>query len=335
MEHTRMRIIIRVIASQEHGLGHVYRAMTLAEEFERLGHEVRFACGNDALGLVEQIVGVRYGVDAGHSSDYALFAWPTLVINDILDTSEEYVEALKDAGRKVINFEDLGPGADHADLVINALFQTPQREGDHYLWGIDYFFLRDEFVQAQPSPWNNQVDNVLVSYGGTDPTDLTWKTVNAIAPYCREHKITMYIVVGPGYTVEREAAVLKLLWDWGVERVFFVRETGVMAQIMSRCQLAFCSNGRTVYELAHMHVPAFVIAHHERENTHDFATRENGFANMGVYREGLMYEMRRFGEWAAEAADVRRECWEAMQRFDLSGNKERVARRILEACNER
>lgn len=324
-----MRIVIRVIASKTAGLGHVYRALTLAEEFGK--HDVTFAVDERATLAIPILENGHYvlGITAEDVVGDILSQEPDLVINDVLDTDADYVWGLKAGGCKVVNFEDLGPGADHADLVINALFQEPRREGGHYLWGIDHFFLRNEFVQAQQAPWSNKVDSVLVTFGGTDHLDLTGKVVDAVGGLCRERRITLYVVTGPGY--EHEAKLMKTLWEWGSERVFYVRETGMMAQIMSRCQMAFVSNGRTVYELVHMHIPAIVVAQHERENTHDFADPKNGFINLGVYSEGITkYDLWRKFIHLLEDSKDRRLLWEVMQRFDLSGNKARVARRILE-----
>ncbi|NIV40336.1 MAG: hypothetical protein GWN58_66315 [Anaerolineae bacterium] len=157
--------------------------------------------------------------------------------------------------------------------------------------------------------------------------------VDAIAPICRDRRILMDIVVGPGFPWEQ--SVRDTLLEWGNERWYFTRETGMMAQIMSRCQLAFVSNGRTVYELAHMHVPAVVVSHSERENTHDFARDENGFYNLGVYEQGeTKYRVREAFELLLfDDVGTRWALWEAMRRFDLSGNKARVARRILEVVD--
>ena len=47
---------------------------------------------------------------------------PDIIINDILDTSTDYMLKLKNMGIKVFNFEDLGPGAEYADGVFNALY---------------------------------------------------------------------------------------------------------------------------------------------------------------------------------------------------------------------
>ena len=49
---------------------------------------------------------------------------PDIVINDILDTSAEEVELTTRRGFTA-NFEDLGAGAEVADLVINALYEEP------------------------------------------------------------------------------------------------------------------------------------------------------------------------------------------------------------------
>lgn len=46
-----------------------------------------------------------------------------VLINDILDTSIEYVNQFILTGVRVINFEDLGPGGQLADAVINDLYE--------------------------------------------------------------------------------------------------------------------------------------------------------------------------------------------------------------------
>jgi spore coat polysaccharide biosynthesis predicted glycosyltransferase SpsG len=62
--------------------------------------------------------------------------------------------------------------------------------------------------------------------------------------------------------------------------------TGVMSTIMGNSQFAITSNGRTVYELAHLNVPAIVVPQHEREGTHSFATEANGFIPLDTYSRG-------------------------------------------------
>ena len=66
------------------------------------------------------------------------------------------------------------------------------------------------------------------------------------------------------------------------KNVKLTKSTGVISSIMEQCQLAIVSNGRTVYELAHMNIPSITIAHHIREETHKFASKENGFLPLSI-----------------------------------------------------
>lgn len=62
---------------------------------------------------------------------------------------------------------------------------------------------------------------------------------------------------------------------------------------MEQVQVAITSNGRTVYEFAHMNIPALVIAQHEREVTHAFASKQNGFIPLGIYQLGITEQQAR------------------------------------------
>ena len=110
--------------------------------------------------------------------------------------------------------------------------------------------------------------------------------------------------------------------------------TGVISNIMESVELAITSNGRTVYELAHMNVPSIVIAQHERENTHEFGKKENGFVPLGIYSPGkteqlIVSQLREL----ISNRDYRRELHRKTVRFRFNSNKGKVVgliRRLLE-----
>ena len=191
----------------------------------------------------------------------------------MLDTNREDVEELQRSGAVVVSFEDLGEGARKTDLTINELYDEPQFEGDHILWGHRNFFLRDEFQTARPHRFKNEVDCIMLAFGGTDQHDLSRIIFRAISTICREQSIYIHIVTGPGYEgYERLSAEVAV-----EEGVSLTHASGVISGIMEQAQLAITSNGRTVYEFAHMNIPSIVIAQHHREITHAFATEANGF----------------------------------------------------------
>lgn len=323
----RKRIVFRVIGNREVGMGHIYRALTLAHAI--VDHEVLFICRPDDEAAVNKIAGLDYPVhviEGGKVIQQLLELKPNLVINDCLDTEESEIRRLRSAGVRVINFEDLGAGAREADWVINELYEVPLQQGKHILWGTDYAFLREEFSAAVPKDFSDRPTRLLVTFGGTDPGNLTLRVLQAVMPVCLRHQLHTDIVVGEGYS--RLPQLQAFLNGCPSEAYTFTNATGVISRFMERCDLAICGNGRTVHELAHMHVPAIVISHHEREATHPFSRPENGFVHLGLFTQETAARIADELERLLLDADRRRQLWQNTRQFDFVANRQRILQLI-------
>lgn len=270
----RRKILFVVSGHQQIGLGHVYNTLLLANDI--LNHQVEFLVDDKSQMAYDKIASKNYRVHMQSQADIVediRRLAPSVVINDRLDTSEAYMAALKDCGIRTINFEDLGPGARLADLVINAIY--PEREilSRHY-FGHEYFILRDEFVLTPVRPPAEQVRRVLLTFGGVDPNNYTRKVIEAIHPYCRRQGIELCVVAGFGYSQ------YETLEPYADIQVF--RNSMTIAEHMRAADIIFTSAGRTTYEVAALQVPAIVLAQNERELTHFFASAEYGFLNLGL-----------------------------------------------------
>lgn len=330
----RKRIIFRVIGYDEVGMGHIYRSLALAHEIT--DHEIIFICDEKSNLALNKIAGCDYlieTVNSGVIEERILALKPHMVVNDMLNTGKEYVLRLKRSGVKVVSFEDLGKGAAFTDLTINELYDEPQMEGDHIKWGHQCFFLRDEFIGARPHAFEEEVQNLLITFGGTDPNNLAMKTLATVADFCGKENIHIYIVAGQGYIYKKELAdYLRTLSGVIVDFTF---ATGIISEIMEKTHIAICSNGRTVYELAHMNIPAIVVSHHERENTHRFSCSDNGLVNIGEFRAGesesrIMEELRKF----VHNRDYRKKLYDNMQHYNFLKNKNNVVGMILSLLEE-
>jgi spore coat polysaccharide biosynthesis predicted glycosyltransferase SpsG len=325
----RKRIVFSVIGNQEVGMGHIYRSLSLAHEIT--DHEIIFVCDESSNLAVNKIAGKDYMINAYPEAEMLeriVGLQPDMVINDILNTTDGYVRSLRDRGITVVNFEDLGRGASCANLTINELYDEPQVEGGSIMWGNAYCFLRDEFLDASPHREMAPVTDMLVTFGGTDRNDLTLKTVRLIAEFCRENKIRINVVAGYGYL--HEGSMQQYIRESGNDHITYTRASGVISKMMEQSQIAITSNGRTVYELAHMHVPAIVISQHDREKTHAFACEENGFVHIGEYADGAKdaYLLQALAKIVGEPA-FRQKLFSAVSRHDFSGNKKKVVKKIL------
>ena len=195
----RRRIVFRSIGNIEIGMGHIYRDLTLAHEIT--DHEIIFVCEEKDQQAFMHAALSDYMVHVAPAEQIEkdiLDFKPHLVINDMLYSSAEYVNRLKAAGIRVVNFEDLGPGAAVADVTFNDIFDDPLIDGKNILWGPEYFFLREEFVDARPREFVESVGHLLITFGGTDQFNLTMKTLRAVLEICRNHQLYVHIVTGPG-----------------------------------------------------------------------------------------------------------------------------------------
>lgn len=318
------------------GMGHVFRALMLAHEIA--DHRVTFLCTREselaAANIAARDYRTKVQAEGGDLAEAVLRLRPDLVVNDILNTEKTYVAALKRAGAAVVNFEDEGEGAALADLVVNALYEKRAGEDGRFLCGYRNFCLRDEFVYARRNEFRPEVRRVLVTFGGTDDSDFTRKTLDAIFPLCREHGIRVTVVAGPGYAHKEALAARVDGLNGESPLISFTHATNVMSREMEDADLAVCSAGRTVYELAHMRIPAIVLAHHAREDMHTFARPRNGFVYLGIMKDYRAKAVRRAFA-SLQDGERRAVLYRRMSRFDFSANKARVVGRILGLLRDR
>ena len=328
---TQRRVVFVVAGYPAIGMGHVFRSLMLAHEIAN--HKVFFVCTKESELAASNIAARDYKtvIQRGELWEDVLALGPDLVINDMLDTSRDYMERLKAAGIPVVNFEDEGPGAALADQVVNALYEEGKgdgaRENPRFFYGHRYFCLRDEFIQAEQNAFRPEPKCVLVTFGGTDMPDYTRQTLNVVEPLCRERGIAVRVVTGPGYAHRDE--LVRHIEELGNPLIRFEYATNVMSRMMEGVDLAVCSAGRTVYELAHMRIPSIVLAQHEREARHTFARADHGFAYMGVMRRFNAELLHKVFTQLIDEPQRRQRLYERQTRIHFEQNKAKVVSGIL------
>ncbi len=324
----RRKILFNIVGNVKVGTGHVFRALSIAHEIT--DHQVAFVCNLESVEMVQEIVGDRYIVYEESSesfmgvlSEYS----PDLVINDILNTDEKFIQSIKEFGARVVNFEDLGRGALFADLVFNELYDVPLLEGDNIFWGRDYLFIRDEFDSATPNTFSSNVTTVLLAFGGVDPSNYTLKSLKKIVNICASRRINIRIVVGIGY--QHLDGLLEYIKNHDYDLITVVSGTGVMSMQMEDTDLAIVSNGRTVYELAHMNIPSIILSHHSREESHSFGCEDTGFVNFGQLSNDQEESLSEVFSDLVSNENRRRVLFNNIVKYSFIANKEKVINLIL------
>jgi CMP-N-acetylneuraminic acid synthetase/spore coat polysaccharide biosynthesis predicted glycosyltransferase SpsG len=326
----RLNIVFRVDGTERMGLGHIYRALTLANRI--LNHNVSFLTDESkklGLGKLRE-----YNHPVFTFSDKEEFSKvlgelkPDIIVNDILDTNREYIHGLKNRGLFVVNFEDLGEGSEFANVVVNALYENSYPPENHY-YGYKYECLRDEFYLFSAAKVKERVENILITFGGVDENNLTLRTLHAIERTgLRDIHVT--VILGLGYPFREE---LRTHVDTLNKEGFSIElkeNVSMMAKYMANADLVITSNGRTLYEVASLGIPCISISQNEREMRHMFSQICKGIMNLGiafnVSEDAIASALSR----VIEDYHLRKEMGKNMLKFDLKKGSDRTLRLIFD-----
>lgn len=273
-----------VNGNTKRGMGHIYRCLELADEFGvkpdiyfDTNQTNRDLFGETTHNLIP-VNGLNELLKVLEVKKYDIF------INDILNTSLDYMIALKNCNpaKKIINFEDDGEGTYLADLTINALYQDPTI--NTMKAGKDYYICSKTFMFYEPIKIKKEVKTIFISFGGADPQNYTDRLLEII----KEDKYKKYqfkIVIG-----RAKENIEKLLEYNSFENIEVLYDIRNMPEIMSNCDIAITSRGRTGYELAILGIPTIAMAQNKREEKHGFVSHENGFNYLGLNPSDLVIE---------------------------------------------
>ncbi len=332
----RLNIVFRVDGDISIGMGHVYRALTLASRI--YNHNVFFLM-DKAKQLGIDKVRERNFQPVIFKTEKEMFEIldrikPDIIINDILDTDKAYVLELKRKGMFVVNFEDLGEGADQADITINALYEHSYPEENHF-YGYRYECLAEQFYLYPPRKVREKVNTIVTTFGGVDENNLMLKTLKAVEKLGLKN-VRLLLILGLGYQFEKE--LHEYLQQSRFKRnhiqIEVKKDVKAMAACIYEADIAVTSNGRTIYEVASLGVPCISISQNEREVRHLFSQICSGVLNLGMAHNVSVDDIasaldKIVGDYALRIQMSRK----ALE-FDLRGGLDRVLKLIINKYEE-
>jgi len=295
---SRFKALFRVDASQAIGSGHLFRCLALATCLRDQGLSIAFACAplprsmselitKEEFNLITISAGSKWSarenteqpfghrdqesdaaalINSGHLSGSG---W---VVVDHYGLDEHWENIIRPHCERMLVIDDLANRRHVCDLLLDQNLGSRKRgqynfltpSNTRLLLGPAHALLRLEFAtkRAKTMPRRGDVSRILVSFGGTDPTNETAKTVRALR---RVPRLPGGIdVVAGGGNPHGEILARICLED---NRVRFHRAVSNMAELMSRSDLAIGACGATSWERCALFVPtvATIVAENQRE----------------------------------------------------------------------
>lgn len=276
----KKKIAIVVNANNEIGTRHIDNCLSIASKL--VSHDFIFFLDENYDLSVKMVKdsGYPYRIYDGYGELFNKLDEynPQIVVNDITDTSLEYMSSLKDKGYFVVNFDDLGVGSENADVVLDPLYEHDLSESNVFS-GPEYYVLKDEFYFQPIKVITQEVKNVLIILEGNDYNHLSEKFLNAILSTNFENRID--IIMGSGFD-DIEGFVSKYESNPLVQ---IYQNISNISEFMFKADIIITSASKTMYEACSLGVPTICVCQDELEKTHVFANAANGFVNMGLSEE--------------------------------------------------
>jgi len=202
-----MKIFFRADASSDIGTGHVIRCLTLADKLAEQKAQICFICKELPGNLCDFIESKKYKVFRLPQSHFAKDEWKgdAVQVKEIIKKSggcdcvvvdhyaidEKWERHIRDVARSIVVIDDLANRRHDCDMLLDQNYcqgyklRYTNLVPSHCLkmLGPVFALLRPEFVKARRrvKARNGQIKNILISFGGVDPSNETCKALRAIA----------------------------------------------------------------------------------------------------------------------------------------------------------
>lgn len=321
------KIAFIVTGNKKNGLGHVYRCLTIAN---RLNSKPIFVVNESDHLAIKKITESFYPIhcfkDSKEINRITEKHEIDIVINDTLNTTTEYINELKKGNKFIVTFEDFGDGSEYAHLSFNALYENTNPQKNHY-YGYKYFCLRDEFIYSEKKRITPNVKNVLITFGGTDPNNITQFVTNCLKNYS---DLNIEIIVGIGYS---KIETLKKEFE-SFKNIKIHSSVNNMSKHILKADIVITSNGRTTYEIASIGVPAIAICQNEREIKHTFGEVTKTIINLGLFDNITSNKFIEYFNNLYEDYEKRKKINQKMLNLNLNRGIERVIKTIIETYDK-
>ena len=287
-----MKIVFRVDSSVLIGIGHLIRCLTLAESLRERSVQVHFICREHAgnlIALLQQkampvtVLPAPAIIDTVRGEDYAVWLGvtqaddaeqvisalnsekPDWLVVDHYALDIEWEQRVRPHVRKLMVIDDLANRHHECDMLLDQNYST---EGNHryaslvtdnckLLVGPRYALLRPEYTTYRKTlhARDGQVKRVLVSFGGSDPHNMTGLALEALSQTELRH-LQVDVVIGVNNPhrkmIERAAA------ERPQTRIYGPRPH--LADLMTEADLAIGAGGATTWERMCLGLPTVVIS---------------------------------------------------------------------------
>ncbi len=255
-----MKIYIITEGLQSTGYGHITRCLAICQAFEELGYQPQMIVnGDDNAKLMSENQSSLFFNWLKHKEYLFEQIWNAdIILIDSYLADVSLYKKIADLAKTSVYLDDNIRLKYPRGVVINGAIGAeklpyPKSFKKKYLLGGKYQPIRKEFWKLSPRTIHNEIENIMVTMGGSDIRNLTSNILNVLN--LEFSHLIKHVVIGNGYSnvtqiKKSENSKMKIYHNLNGEH---------MKQLMLKCDLAISAAGQTLYELAATQTPTIAI----------------------------------------------------------------------------
>jgi len=266
------RIMFFTKGDNKLGMGHVISSLRIAKQIKKMDNiQIEFLMTFGHSEGVYKVLQEGFSITLAKNDKIEVLLKhiqifsPSIFVIDLPRVDLKLINAIKKLGIKCAtvldSLYDLKGEGILADIIV--AFLDEQRDMRvEYFAGPKYTPLDKSFTKLSQKNKNirEKCKNILLTFGGSDPTGLTLKSIDALNIVNGRHEIN--IVIGPAYTQHKR---LKESLKHFSHKYRVYHSPKNIPELIYEADFAICSGGRTIYELAALGTPAIIMSHNRRE----------------------------------------------------------------------
>lgn len=283
MKKQAKKLIVFTDAGQKFGFGHLTRTLSIAKLFENKGFNISYIIdGDKSICTFIENYSYKYEIFNWKEKDikeFSVLDENSIILIDSLELKKERLVLLEKLFFNIILFDDekrrniLNKGfvIDWTILSDKKDFFMPRKKDVLYFLGSKYTLLREDFFTASKNKLKEDIESVMISFGGSDVRNLSPKILDFL---CKNYpNLKKNIVIGSGFNNINE---IKKVAD---KNTYFHKNLDAkqMISCMQNNDIAISAGGQTLYELAMIGIPTIAILLVENAKDDTLGWSEVGF----------------------------------------------------------
>lgn len=290
-----MKVCILTEGGKNIGLGHITRCVSICQAFEEVGIQSQLIVNGDeaAQGLLKDKNRKAFDWVDDQEALFDTVGNADIVFIDSYLAEYDVYKKISETVETAVYFDDNMRIEYPRGFVINgAIFAErmpyPKKRNVAYLLGIRYAPLRKEFWDIPAKPIRDNIEIMMITFGGADMHNLTPKVLKLLIDAYPE--LLKKVIIAENFQNITEVEEFR---DNNTELIYFPNATE-MKEIMLGSDIAITASGQTLYELARIGVPTIGICVAQNQSQNIQGWEKSGFLEyIGWYNdENLLDNLR-------------------------------------------